>query len=99
MFKDFFTFLKEYNIAALAMAFVMGAASDALVKSFVNNIVMPFVDPLTRRGWQEATLTMGPIALKWGAFLSELIHFTILAFVVFLVAKKILKMNKAPGKR
>lgn len=99
MVKDFFHFLKEYNIAALAMAFVMGVASDSLVKSFVNNIVMPLIDPLTRRGWEESTLNLGPIALKWGAFFSEFLHFLILAFVVFLVAKKMLKMEQAPGKK
>lgn len=93
--KEFSGFIKEYNIVGLAMAFVMGAASNSLVKSLVDNIIMPFVNPLLAgAAWQTATLKLGPIVLGWGAFLAELLHFLILALIVFVVAKKILKKDK-----
>lgn len=92
MFREFVSFLKEYKIIGLAFAFVMGAASTSLVNSLVKDIVMPVVNPLLLNGsWQEATLSIGPIMIKWGSFLAELINFAILAFVVFIIAKKILK--------
>lgn len=96
MTKDFLTFLKEYNIISLAAAFIMGAASTTLVNSLVKDIVMPIVAPLlSSDSWREATLTLGPIHLAYGSFLAEFINFIILAFVVFLIAKKIFKLEKS----
>ncbi|MEF8847345.1 MAG: MscL family protein [Candidatus Paceibacterota bacterium] len=95
LLQEFQDFLQEYKIVSLALAFIIGTASTSLVQSLVNNIIMPFISPLIPSGeWNQATLNLGPIVLKWGAFLSELISFVILAFVVFVVAKKILKADK-----
>ncbi len=41
--EDFRAFLKEYKVLTVAVAFVMGAAVNDLVKSFVNNIFMPLL--------------------------------------------------------
>lgn len=99
MTKGFFSFLKEYNIVQLAIGFIMGAASNSVVKSLVDNIIMPIVVPLTKGSWRDATLYLGPVALKWGAFLGDALHFVILAFIVFVVTKKILKYEKAEAKK
>ncbi len=99
MLKEFFQFLKEYNIVSLSMAFIMGAASNSLVKSLVDDLVMPFINPLIEGGeWQEAILKLGPIEIRYGSFLGELLHFVILALVVFFVAKKILKETQVTKK-
>ncbi|MFZ3054531.1 MAG: MscL family protein [Minisyncoccales bacterium] len=95
MIKDFLAFLKEYNIVSVAMAFIMGAASTSLVNSLVKDIIMPIFSPLTASGnWTEAVLSIGPIAIRYGSFLGELLNFIILGFVVFVIAKKILKEEK-----
>ncbi|HEX3012828.1 MAG TPA: MscL family protein, partial [Methanobacterium sp.] len=63
-------------------------ASTAFVKSFVDNIVMPIVTPFIPGGaWEKATVAIGPIVLRLGQFLGDLINFIVIAFVVFLVAK------------
>lgn len=93
MIKEFLAFLREYKIVGLAIAFVMGTASTALVKSMVDNLIMPLATPFVP-DWKEAILNLGPFAIKWGAFTAELINFVILAFVVFIIAKKILKQEK-----
>jgi large conductance mechanosensitive channel len=99
MVKDFVSFLKEYKIIGLGIAFIMGAASTSLVKSLVNDIIMPIATPLLfGDSWRNATLDIGAVSLKWGAFLAEFINFVILAFIVFLIAKKILKEEKV-GKK
>lgn len=99
MLKDFSNFLKEYKIISLSLAFIMGSASTSLVKSLVNDVIMPLVSPLILKGGlNNAALTLGPIIIKWGSFLAELINFVILAFVVFLIAKKILKEEKIKKK-
>lgn len=99
MLKEYYKFLKEYKIIGLGLAFIMGAASTALVKSLVDDVVMPILTPLLfSESWKNATLEIGPIIIKWGSFLAELINFSILAFVVFLIAKKILKEEEVSKK-
>jgi large conductance mechanosensitive channel len=89
--NEFKEFLKEYKVLSVAVAFVMGQAVNDLVKSFVTNIFMPLLSPvLPGGGWQEATLTWGKINLAWGTFLANAIHFLILAFIIFIVVKKLL---------
>lgn len=93
--QDFFSFLKEYKIADLAIGFVISNATTALIRSLVENIIMPFIAAMIKdETWKTATFNLGPIALKWGAFLAELINFIILSFVVFVIVKKILKAEK-----
>jgi large conductance mechanosensitive channel len=95
LLSDFKEFLYEYKVIPLAIALVMGIAATAFVKSFVDNIVMPIITPFIPGGaWATATLAIGPIVLKWGAFLGDLINFIVIAFVVFIVAKMVLKEEK-----
>ncbi len=97
--SEFKEFLLEYKVVGLAVAFIMGVATTALVKSLVDNILMPFVNILLPEGsWQTATLALGPVLIGWGPFLAELINFVIIAFVVFMIAKKVLKEEKVAKK-
>ena len=99
MFKDFLEFLKEYKIVGLAIAFIMGVASTALIKSLVDNVIMPVITPFIPGGeWRSAVFSLGPIKIGWGPFLGELINFIIIAFVVFIIAEKIIK-NKKEAKK
>ncbi len=96
---EFKAFLEEYKILGLAIAFVIGVAVTALIKSFVDNIIMPFITPFIAGGaWETATFTLGPVILRWGAFVSSLLNFIIIAFVVFMIAKKIMKEEKVEKK-
>ena len=48
--SEFRSFLKEYKIVGLAVAFIMGSAATTLVQSLVNNIVMPVTTPFVSGG-------------------------------------------------
>jgi len=99
MIKEFVEFLKEFKVVSLAVAFVLGAASTNLVSAFVKDIFMPIVSPLLSSGaWQNATLNIGPIAIAYGAFLAEFLNFIILAWIVFIVVEKIIKIDKEKTK-
>jgi len=99
MIKDFFSFLKEYNVIALAIAFIMGVASTTLIKSLVDNVIMPIITPFIPGGeWQAATFNLGPIVVGWGAFLGAVINFMIISLVVYIIAKKVLKEEKVTKK-
>lgn len=99
MLKEFKEFLSEYKVMPLAIAFIMGVAITAVVKSLVDDIVMPMITPLIPGGaWETATLTLGPVVLRWGSFLSALINFVIIASVIFMIAKAVLKEEKIAKK-
>lgn len=99
LMREFMEFLKEYKVVALAIAFIMGVAATALVKSFVDNIVMPVITPFIPGGaWKTATFALGPIVVGWGPFLGEFINFVIIALVVFMIAKKVMKEEKVTKK-
>lgn len=92
LIKEFREFLREYKIVPLAIAFIIGAAATSLVKSLVDSIIMPLITPFVPDGaWQTATFSLGAIVFAWGAFLGAVINFAIIALVVFLIAKFLLR--------
>jgi large conductance mechanosensitive channel len=99
IFQEFNDFLKEYKILGLAVAFIMGVAATALIKSLVDNIIMPAVTAFIPGGaWKTATIVFGPVVLGVGAFAGELLNFIIIAFVIFLIAKMVMKEEKVAKK-
>ena len=99
LIKEFMDFLREYKVVGMAIAFVIGFAATALIKSLVDNVVMPLITPFIPGGaWKTATFALGPIVIGWGPFLGELLNFVIIALVVFLIAKKIMKEEKVTKK-
>lgn len=44
-------------------------------------------------------LTIGPFQFGLGAFVADLLHFLILAFVIFFVVKRLIKRDQVPGKK
>lgn len=96
---EFHEFLREYKVIGLAIAVIIGLAANNLVKSLVDNVVMPILTPFIPGGaWQTAVWNIGPFTIGWGPFLSALINFLILAWVVFLVAKYMLREEKVSKK-
>ena len=95
MLKEFLDFLKEYKIVSLAVAFVMGEASSSLVNSFVKDALLPVMLPLiSAESWKDATFHIGPASIAYGSFLAELLNFIILAFIIFIVVRKIMKAEE-----
>lgn len=99
LINEFKDFLKEYKVIGLAVGFIMGGAATELVKSLVDNLIMPLVGVLIPGGeWEKATLSLWKFHIGWGALLSSTINFLIIAWVVFLVAKFMFKEEKVTKK-
>ena len=97
--QEFSDFLKEYKVIGLAVAFIIGVAATTLVQSMVNYLIMPLITPFIPGGaWQTATFKLGPIIIGWGALLGAILNFIIIAFVVFMIAKKFFKEDKVVKK-
>lgn len=99
LLKEFKEFLVEYKIVSLSVAFVTSLAVNDLALSLVNDIIMPLITPFVPLGgWEEATLSIGPVVLRWGSFLSSLIYFFLIMTVVFIFIKSYTKVRKKEKK-
>jgi len=106
MLKEFKEFAMKGNLVDIAVAFVMGAAFNKIVSSFTGGIVSPLIGLVFKSDFKdqkrilqegvldEAGNMTGEVALMWGEFLTNLIDFIIVAFVMFMVIKGINKMKK-----
>ena len=88
MLKDFRNFLMKENFVALALAVVLGGAVGKVVQAVVDDFIMPVVGAITPSGdWEKATWDVGSMKFGVGNFLSVLINFVIIAFVVWRISK------------
>jgi len=96
MLGEFKAFLRQHNVVGLAVAVVIGGAVGKLVTALVADLIMPVVGALTPDGnWREATLTVGSIKFGIGDFAGAFIDFVIIAAVIFLIVKNLLKEEPA----
>ncbi len=85
---EFMKFLKEYGVVGLAIGVIIGSKAGELVKAIVDGLLMPIIGLVLPSGdWKE--LVVGPFQI--GLVLAALINFTIVAFIIFIVAKKFMK--------
>ena len=92
-FAGFKKFIKDQGLIGMAVGLILGTASGDLVKSLINNIVMPplgFVlgsaEGLKGVVWNMGKTPAGKEAvLSYGAFLNDVINFLVIAFVVYFV--------------
>jgi large conductance mechanosensitive channel len=88
MWREFKGFILRENVLALAIAVVIGAAIGKVVTAVVDDFIMPIVGAVTPGGeWQKATFDVGSIKFGVGDFLSNLLNFLIIAFVVWRISK------------
>jgi len=92
MFKEFLEFLNQYGVIGLAIAVIIGGKANALVSALVEGILMPIITFFIPGGtWRTATLDVGPVHFLLGPFFGAGIDFLIVAWLVFLFAKKVLR--------
>jgi large conductance mechanosensitive channel len=92
MVNEFVAFLKQYGVIGLAIAVIIGGKFNALLTALVDGLLMPVVGALTPSGdWRELTLPIGPVHLKVGLVLGAGVDFVIVAGLVFLIAKHVLR--------
>ncbi|MCE2803549.1 MAG: MscL family protein [Gemmatimonadetes bacterium] len=92
MVNEFVSFLKQYGVIGLAIAVIIGGKFNELLKAFVDGLLMPIVGALTPSGdWRQLILELGPVKIQVGLMLGSLVDFVIVAGLVFLIAKKVLK--------
>jgi large conductance mechanosensitive channel len=92
LLKDFKDFAIKGNIVDLAIAVIIGAAFTKIINSVVDDIIMPLINPfMPPGGWQRLVIYPG---IRLGTFLSVVLNFVIVAFVLFLIVKGITRVRK-----
>jgi large conductance mechanosensitive channel len=107
MLREFKEFAMKGNLVDIAVAFVMGAAFGKIVTALTEGIVAPLIGLLTGKDLSKnmwvikpeikdsaGAVTQAEVAVKWGAFLTTVIDFILVAFVMFLIIKAINSMKK-----
>lgn len=102
---DFKAFLTKSNALALAIGVIIGAGLGAVVNSLVNDIIMPPIGYILG-GVDFASLKIvlkeavggdaaTEVAIRWGMFINALLAFVVIAFVVYMIGKALIKEEPA----
>jgi large conductance mechanosensitive channel len=113
MLNEFKTFIAKGNVIDLAVGIIIGAAFTAIVNSLVSDLINPIIGLLTGgidfsnlfidlSGTNPASLAAardaGAPVFAYGAFLTAVINFLIIAWVVFLLVKAVNQLKAATAK-
>ena len=96
--NEFKTFISRGSVMDMAVGIIIGGAFTAIVNSLVNDLVMPLLSLLTG-GFDFTKLSVvlgsgeGAATLNYGLFISAVINFLLIAFVIFCLIKSINKMK------
>ena len=110
MFQEFKEFLTKSNALALAIGVIIGGALGAVVNSLVNDIIMPPIGMLLGKvdfsqlkwvlqqgvGAEGDPNYVAEVAIRWGNFINLVIAFIVVALVVFLIGRQLIKEKPAP---
>jgi large conductance mechanosensitive channel len=93
--QEFKDFAFRGNVLDLAVAVVLGAAFNDIVKSFVGDIMMPLIGSLADTdSISKLTVQIGSATLEYGAFIAAIIHFFLIALGIFIIVKVINRFYK-----
>lgn len=92
MIKEFMDFLKAYGVIGLAIAVIIGGKLNLLVTSLVNDLLTPLIfQPALKAAGVSNIAELAYNGIMYGKVVGALIDFIVVAFVVFVFAKKIMK--------
>ena len=102
MIKGFKEFLLKNNVLALAVAVIVGGAVGKVVSSLAADLIMPLISLVLPSGeWRSAKLVLSKTvgadgkeavnAMNYGTFFGNVVDFIIIAFVVYLITKSLIK--------
>jgi large conductance mechanosensitive channel len=87
LFNEFREFAFKGNVMDLAIGVLIGAAFQGVVSSLTSNILSPIIGLFTRRNFDMLELNVFGVDIRYGAFVTSVVNFLIMAFVIFLLVK------------
>ena len=91
-FSEFKKFITRGNVMDLAVGVIIGGAFSGIVTSLTDNIINPLINCIGGAEIQGKIHLIGENYIDYGAFISAIINFVIMAFIIFCIVKAV---NKA----
>ena len=99
MGREFFEFLKTYGIVGLAIAVIIGGKLNELIGSIVNDVITPLLlQPALRAANVDDIRKLSAGGVLYGKALGATLDFIVVAVLVFLFAKFVMKEEKVAKK-
>ena len=97
--EEFKTFINRGNVMDLAVGVIIGGAFQSIINSFVNDLIMPVLSLLIGGlDFSEYKIVVGSgdnaASINYGSFITVVLNFLIMAFVVFTLVKALNKMTE-----
>jgi len=93
-FDEFKSFALKGNVMNLAVGVIIGAGFQGVVTSLTDNILSPIIGLFAGANFDGLQIELFGVILKYGAFITTVINFIIMAFVVFLMIKGMNKLTE-----
>ena len=93
-FDEFASFALKGNVMNLAVGVIIGAGFQGVVTSLTDNILSPIIGLFAGANFDALQFEFFGVVLKYGAFITTVINFFIMAFVVFLLIKGMNKITE-----
>ncbi len=113
--KEFKKFISKGNVMEMAVGLIMAVYFGAIIKSLVNDIIMPpvgmllggvdfaelklILTPAVAESIEGAGDAVAEVAIRYGLFINTIITFVIVAFAIFMVVKGYNKMKESMEKK
>lgn len=85
--QEFKEFALQGNVMSMAVGVIVGAAFKDLVTSFTDNVITPIINCIGGAEIQGRIHLLGDQYINYGAFITAVINFLIMAFIIFLMVK------------
>lgn len=98
-FEEFKEFIMRGNVLDLSVAVIIGAAFQSIVTSLTDNIISPVIGIFTKMNFDQLQVQIPytDVVIKYGAFITAVINFLIMAFIIFILVKiinRIMELGK-----
>lgn len=91
-FSEFKEFIMRGNVLDLAVGVIIGAAFQAIVTSLTSDIISPILGIFGGVNFDQFQVTINGATIMYGKFITAVINFLIMAFVIFLIVKLVNKV-------
>ena len=87
LLQEFKDFALRGNVMDLAVGVIIGAAFQAIINSLVNDVISPLIGLFANTDLTYLSVMVGDVEIRYGAFLTAVINFIIMAVIIFLMVK------------
>lgn len=91
--NEFKEFALRGNVIDLAVGVIIGTAFQRIVNSLVNDIISPAIGMFTKTDFSDKVLNIGNVSIRYGSFITAVINFLIMAFIIFIFIKAMNKLS------